>query len=488
MLWKLALSILTGVLSGAAFTAPSRANLIWLALVPLVYVLEHEQTKRMSFFYGLIAGLAHALLSVFWIHHIGWIALPFLALYVAIFWAAFSVFSKWILGYKYDFIVISVFWVILEWIRLSFGFFGWNLFAYALAERLYLIQISDIFGPWAMSFLVVWANLAIYGLIFKARQKAVRNFFVLLVVLLISYVYGYATVKSTKLQSEQREQISVEVIQANASREDKSTIKGQVRLYENLKLLLASTENKSLMVSPEATWPQVMLYPDFNDISLFLKKYDRPVFMGVVEERESGEFNNSMLYYDQDSKFIDRYAKIKLVPFGEFVPLRKYLAFIEALNNLGDMQAGEKKTIFEYRGVKFASLICFEDIFTEMAAAFVREGAEFLVNATDDSWFYGNPQVYQHMLVARYRAVENKRPLIRAANSGISCLIEPWGEVNQVLEDEGQSIGVSGIKEIKLRPLDRLTFYSRFPKIFISLIFILLGVCIINQKKDKNGT
>lgn len=487
MLWKIALAILSGLLSGLAFTAAPRANLIFLSLVPLFYILAKETKKSKVVLYSSLAGLSHALFSVAWIRHVAFIALPALAIYISVFWVVFSLLAHWAVNKKYNFIFIPAFWVILEWIKLSYGFFGWNLFSYALANRLYLIQTAEVWGPWGISYLIVWANFIIYSLFFKDREKAIKQLIVLLLIVLCSYAYSYRRIDCIKEELGTISPVKAEIIQPNASREDKASLSGQIKLFENFKTLLEETDDDSLILSAEASWPQVLRYKDFDDVAMFLKQYRKNVLLGVVEERKDKSFNNSMLYYDINGKLIDRYAKIKLVPFGEFVPLRNFFSFIEALNMLGDMQPGNKRTIFNHQGKKFAALICFEDIFSSLTSSFVRDGAEFLVNATDDSWFLGYPQVYQHTLVARYRAIENKRSLVRAANSGISCLIEPWGELNQALEKEGEYVNFSATGKVMIKPYDKLTFYSRFPNAFVLVLFMLLTFLFVYKRKEENG-
>lgn len=485
MLRKIILAILSGLLSGLAFTAAPRANLIFIALVPLFYVVAKEKARSKLILYSCLAGLSHAIFSVAWIRHVAFVALPALALYISLFWIAFSLFSNWAMKKKFNYILIPAMWVILEWIKLSYGFFGWNLFSYALANRLYLVQTADLWGPWGISFLVIWSNLIIYDLIFANKKLAVKQLFALLLFVFLSYSYGYWRIESVKKDLQNIDFIKTQVIQPNASKDDKESFSGQVKLFDGLKDLLEKTNEDSLILSAEATWPSVVRYQDFKDIALFLGQYNRDILLGVVEERENGSFNNSMLFYDRESKLIDRYAKIKLVPFGEFVPLRRFLKFIDALNMLGDMQAGSNRTIFDYKGNKFAALICFEDIFTGLTSAFVRDGAQFLVNSTDDSWFLGYPQVYQHALVARFRAIENKRSLVRAANSGISCLIEPWGELNQILEKKGEYLNFSAVGDVNLKPYGKMTFFSKYPNFFIVVLFLaMISIFMINRKED----
>ena len=141
---------------------------------------------------------------------------------------------------------------------------------------------------------------------------------------------------------------------------------------------------------------------------------------------------NSAFLVGPEATVLGRYDKIHLVPFGEYIPLRRLLFFLDKLvQGIGDFRSGEAYTVMAIPQGRFAVLICFEVIFPDLVRHFVRHGAQFLVNITNDAWFGYSPASYQHLSMVVFRAVENRLPIVRAANTGISAVIDPTGRLSQ---------------------------------------------------------
>jgi apolipoprotein N-acyltransferase len=218
-------------------------------------------------------------------------------------------------------------------------------------------------------------------------------------------------------------------------------------------------------------------------LAAFIK---RPLLVGAPREETSGKFAyyNSAALFSEDGRFAARYDKIHLVPFGEYIPLKDVFAFVErfAKNPIGDFAPGKKFTVFNFflerrdeqrdvswrtlKKVRFSCLICFEDIFPELASNFVKEGASFLVNITNDAWFGKTAAAYQHAECSVFRAVENRVPVIRAANTGLSCFIDQKGRITDTVSLAGQELFVDGFKTGEITLARPRTFYSVYGDVF----------------------
>ena len=184
----------------------------------------------------------------------------------------------------------------------------------------------------------------------------------------------------------------------------------------------------------------------------------------------------------------ETYRKQHLVPFTEHFPYEEEFPWLYELllaNDYNWWEEGEEATVFEYDGIHFSTPICFEDTFGYLSADFVRNGADFLLNMTNDVWSGAVPAEVQHMQLALFRAIENRRPLLRSTNSGITCLITPDGQVVEPLEPFTQDWH---IYEVSVYENAGLTFYTRFPDLFafltlISSVIILAARLLFRRNK-----
>ena len=156
------------------------------------------------------------------------------------------------------------------------------------------------------------------------------------------------------------------------------------------------------------------------------------ILNNIAYEQNQGEskYFNSTYFLDSDGREVARYDKIHLVPFGEYVPWKRLFFFAEAVTkDVGAFSPGRDYVTAEMGGHRLNAVICFEAVFPGLVRHFVREGSELIINQTDDTWYGDSAAPYQHLAIARWRAIENRRYLLRAANSGISAIIEPTGEL-----------------------------------------------------------
>ncbi|MCX5679677.1 MAG: apolipoprotein N-acyltransferase, partial [Candidatus Omnitrophica bacterium] len=214
---------------------------------------------------------------------------------------------------------------------------------------------------------------------------------------------------------------------------------------------------------------------------------------------------NSAVLFSGEGRIVDRYDKIHLVPFGEYVPLKKLFSFVEkfARSPIGDFSPGKEYKVFKFfierrsasedatwkllKKAKFSCLICFEDIFPDLTRQFVRSGAVFLVNITNDAWFGKTSAPYQHMQCSVFRAVENRVNVVRAANTGLSCFIDQKGRVNAVVESGGRSLFMDGFKTYDIILTPTRTFYTAYGDVFtyICILYVLLCLAIYRTIKER---
>ena len=260
-------------------------------------------------------------------------------------------------------------------------------------------------------------------------------------------------------------------------------------IINTLKVLGGSADKDSLLIFPEAAWPQIIKDKQAQSLFDFANAINRELLIGGVLE-EGGEFYNAALLfnritdYDQDIVLTNSYRKIKLVPFGEYVPLRNVLSFINVLNTVGDISSGKDLTKFSHHGVSFATLICFEDVLPIYVSQIVHNN-DFLVNITNDAWFEGNPQARQHLAIMVFRAVENRIAIVRAANTGISGWVSFQGKLN-IFQNQGQEVFFPGVKVFSVSLYNKRPFYTVGGELFpIFCGIFLLGIFIRDGLKRE---
>ncbi|MBI4982762.1 MAG: apolipoprotein N-acyltransferase, partial [Candidatus Omnitrophica bacterium] len=244
----------------------------------------------------------------------------------------------------------------------------------------------------------------------------------------------------------------------------------------------AAQDKPDLIVWPEASYPGVIGEDDqdFSQVLFLAKDIKTSLVIGAVVNDER-KYSNTAFLIDDSGALSGRYNKLHLVPFGEYIPLKNVFPFLESFAPIGDIDRGREFKVFTNPFGKFCVLICFEDLFPELSREFTKKGADFLVNITNDAWYKKTSAALQHFQASVFRALENRRPLVRSANTGISGFISSTGRIislvqgknNEILFIEGfdtQEIDVSG---------KGLSFYTRFGDVFIMVCFLLFCFGII---------
>jgi len=349
--------------------------------------------------------------------------------------------------------------------------------------------------------LVMMGNVAIKEIICLRSQvtghrlKLKNIIFFPIIILIFSLGYGYYRLNMQHATCNVQP-VRISVVQGNIPQELKWTSGPEEQILEKYLNLSrqAAKDRPDLIIWPEAALPVVLQSePHFiQQVEKLTEEMETSLLLGAVTLRGNLYYNSAVLL---STESVSYYDKLHLVPFGEYIPLKKVFGFLQTVVPIGEIERGKEYTIFQLithnsqlaSKNKFAVLICFEDLFPELSREFVKRGANFLVNITNDAWYKRTSAPYQHFQASVFRAVENHVYLVRSANTGISGFISPSGQISSLVKNEkGKNIFVPGYNTQNILICGRnLTFYTRYGNIFIWILIILIFYSIIAPKKIK---
>ena len=463
------LSIISATLLTLSFPNTNIYLFAWFAFIPLFAAIFGKKPQN-AFLLGYLAGIVFFFGCLYWLSYVSVFGLIVLVLYLGLYFGVFCFLSNIIFSKKLplmlETVLISSLWVGLEFIRANaLSGFGWVLLGYSQWLNLPVIQIASFVGVWGVSFLIMAVNIALYRLFYLKTQLKQKLYVVVCILIVITgvYIYGFSQLKTSK-DLDKRDKVRISVIQGNILQEDKwDPEKTQEILGKYIHLSkLAFLDKPDLIIWPETAIPADP-YEDqviFRQIRHLTRQLKTNLLIGAPISLPSGKYTNSALFVLKDGSIQQRYDKIKLVPFGEYVPFEKSLGFIREISPapIGDFKPGKEYTVFEQLSpttAKFSTLICFEDIFPDLTKRYVKNGADFLVNITNDAWFGKSSAPYQHAQASVFRAVENKVPVVRCGNTGFSVFIDSFGrQIASVKDPQGADIFTEGYctADISLNP------------------------------------
>jgi len=498
--------ILSAVLLILSFPNYNIWLLAWFGFIPLFFAVK-DKSKGKAFLLAYFTGIIFWAGVIYWLMHVTLLGLILLVLYLALYFGIFGLILS-VVKYKSSvasLLFIPVVWVILEFVREHlFTGFPWTLLGYSQYLNLPIIQIADITGVWGVSFLVMLVNVMLWKLMQGTRLQTKRIYLLCTLCVFATLVYGYYKIHfltlNPRLSVRQAYPLSIKVsvIQSNIPQELKWEPTARDYILDRFTQLTerAAGDNPDLIVWPEASSPEIFgqEYRAYERILNLSTKIKIPLLIGAVVRENEKYFNSALLISGSDA-IGGRYDKLHLVPFGEYIPLKRFLPFLETIVPIGDFNKGREHTIFRIaaghsrsgRLHNFAVLICFEDLFPELSRQFTKRGADFLINITNDAWYKKTSAPYQHMVASVFRAVENRIYLVRAANTGISGFIAPSGKITSLVHDQaGREIFVEGYRTQEVTIVKRqLSFYSRYGDVFIAGCFLLALYVIISALKKK---
>ncbi len=501
--------IVSGLLLTAAFPKIGLDGLAWVALVPLLWVLNGVRPGE-AFRRGVIFGIAHFLSLLYWLvptmviygHLPAYLSVAILFLFAAILSLVFVApltygFALAARSPARALLLFPVLWVAADFLR-SFLFTGfpWELAGYSQYRQLHLIQILDIFGVYGLSGLIAFTNsalllgcLAVTGKPWCGKPVRGRFAFAGLAtaVALIGLTWGYGEMRIAQIDrlAADAPRARVAVIQGNIEQSQKWEPAFQKAAIEKYLRLSLSTrpDRPDLIVWPESAAPFYFLaeVPPTRFVMRGIAEAATHFLIGAPAFEVRGQkvdYYNSAYLVDPRTEVLGRYDKAHLVPYGEYTPFKEYLPFLgKIVEHVGDFRAGEPGKTLEWLGRKLGIQICYEIIFPELAREQVRNGACLLITITNDAWYGKTAGPYQHFSLAVLRAVENRRVLARSANTGISGFIDPVGrllDLTPLMEE------AAVVREVPL--LDTRTVYTRFGDVFAGACLVVSAAAVIWAK------
>jgi apolipoprotein N-acyltransferase len=463
-----------GVLA-LAFPRMHWDGVAWLALAPWL-VMALLVGPRAAFFWGWLGGFAFFLGLLQWLNFtfttfsaipfpLVWLPTMALSAYCALWIALVMAAVSWV-GTRSPaaaLLLAPFAWVAAEWVRGHlFGGFPWGLVGYTQYTRLPAIQIAELGGVYAVSFVIVCVNAALAGLVILPLRRAVAGI-----------VLGGAIVGASLAFGNQRlaepwppGDTLVTVMQPSIEQplkfdpEHASTTLG---IYFAL-TRRAAADSPALVVWPETATPS----PLGRDPALLraliglVRSIGAPLVVGSIDVADppggGGVVLRNSAFLLNEQGIQDRYDKMQLVPFGEYVPLSGVIGFVRGWAEfISELSPGTRTVVFPGPPAPFGVVICYEGIFPELVRGFARNGARLIVNITNDAWFGRTSGPLQHLAMYPFRAVEHRAPVVRAANTGISAFIAPTGQITRRLALYERDILTAAVA---LRT--RTTIYSRF--------------------------
>ncbi|HZE12906.1 MAG TPA: apolipoprotein N-acyltransferase, partial [Chthoniobacterales bacterium] len=354
--------------------------------------------------------------------------------------------------------LLAAAWVAQEWLRsIVFSGWGWNTLGTALHRQIVLIQIAELTGVAGISFMVAFTNVILLAtvrrFILETQGKPMRPHFDL--TLTMAGIVGVMTFGLHCLKIHRETQpLNVALVQPNIPREEKFTVEFANKTFHLFTRLsrpaLDASQKPDLLVWPESAMPGPVLGDELSHrfVMDFSASAKTDLMLGTIDQDEERAYNAALLVSEAGAH-LQIYRKVHLVPFGEYVPGRHtipLLARVVGDQVPDDFAFGKEFTVFKLTGdkAKVAPLICFEDTIGDLARQFVLAGANLLVNVTNDGWFLRSAGSRQHLANAVFRCVETRLPMVRAANTGVTCFINEFGNITQTLVDENGSTFTQG--------------------------------------------
>ena len=501
------LSIVSGLALVTLFPRLDWSFLAWGALVPFFFAIQEKSLKNV-FKLGMALGIAFYFFGLQWVTNtiinfghlpvaLSYVLLVLLAAYLSFYLAVFACITMRLSrGNDHLFFLLApCVWTAIEYFRSTFTplSFSWLGLGYSQYDMSAVIQIADYTGVYGVSWLIVYVNAAIFYILReKQRSHPIAKFSCTAVLIpAVCLAYGYFTLNALHNEKAgQGTELRIALAQANIPQERKwdPTFRREIiKTYQDLTLKIAERQ-PDLVVWPEAATP---FYFGFNEVeTLRMQNLARNAKVALVFGSPYGEtidgnstLFNSAYFMSKEGDTLGRYDKMHLVPFGEYVPFRTILFFVEKMvETIGHFGEGKEAKVFHLKDQGFGISICYEIIFPDLIRQFAKNGAQFLVNITNDAWFGKSSAPYQHMSMAVLRAVENRIPIVRSANTGISGAIDRNGRILKTTAIFEKNIILTPIRTYSTPP----TYYTSYGDVFSWMcIATVFALGFINRNKYK---
>jgi apolipoprotein N-acyltransferase len=520
--WPWAAALLSGLLAVLCFAPFEQTWLCWFALTPLLAAVWFSggNAKRRwlrDLGLGYLAGITFFWGVFSWLHTVTISGLLLVGVYMALYFAIWAWFAglfrphaprlrltspgrSWRLSQPNELppearspwlssihnlwlaLVLASGWTALEWLRgWLFSGWGWNGLGVALHNLLPVIQIAEYTGVPGITFVVVFGNViaiaTVRRFLLETQVRIRRPHFDF--TLTLAAIVGLAAYGIRALQvGHPTQRLQVAAIQSNIPREEKFSREFQEKTFTQFthltEIALAGKPPPQLIVWPESSTPAPVLgdMDNYHFVMDLAERIRTDLLLGTIDNDENGDYN-AALFVAKGGLYTQIYRKLHLVPFGEYVPGRNTVPLVARIVGdqvPADFTPGREATVFRLTTseIRVGPLICFEDTIGELTRQFVLRGAGLLANVTNDGWFLHSAGSAQHLENAIFRCIENRRPLVRAANTGVTCLVNRYGRVTQVLRDGHGSQFIEGVLSgpVEIPMGEEQTFYTRHGEVF----------------------
>lgn len=466
------------------------AAMAWLAVLGLVYLARSNyKPYRIIYFCGIIVQL----IGFHWLHYtivnfgnfptlIATLILLLFAFFGGLQFVIFIlIFRNLPARFKASGLAIPLAWTGAAAIPIRI--FPWYM-GHTQLPFSYLAQIADIGGALLISFLMFWLVDSFW--LWRKEEKRLP-LYPALVAFILALIYGWSGVNNTNILLKTADnRIPVALVQGNISITDKH--KQSLRsknLRKHYQLSREYFQEPLLLIWPETTimrWINSELRSVKESPYLSLLQSQAALLTGVLTYKDKSRFFNSAFVIQPDGKITPPYHKQILMPFGEYIPFGDILPFLRSIYPIEDFTAGSSASVFDIKfdehQLKVSPLICYEDLVSDISREAVLKGAELLVNLTNDAWYGDSAAPYQHHQIAAFRAIENRRFLIRATNSGFSGIVDPSGRTVSYLP----LFKADTLKD-SILPLKEKTFYTRYLGQWFWQLLTILCACLMAYRK-----
>ena len=522
---RLLVLILSGALTGLTVAFPVIGFLEWITIIPAAVILLRRASNKeiklrtlyldgLVFFYGYYLVCWHFFISMYPLDFIDGVTKGTAAAVVAISWLGLALLQALMGAFVFLLsgvilrgqicqkvgilqpITVSALWAVFEWSQ-NFGWWGvpWGKLALGQTKYLVGIQNASWFGSYFITFVLVLVNFVIAYALLNASKIKILRLCSIIAVSVISFQYLTGTVIWFTNDINEGERVKVACAQGNISASNKWTA-DTVKQLETVfweQTRYAAEQGAEIVLWPETAIP-------FNITSGLYTKYDTKckelaketqvyIIVGAYSNDGDKSYNSLICYTPNGERLETVYNKRRLVPFGEFIPLRSIFEKVippltEILITFDDISEGESSSIMDIDGTDVGCLICFDSIYDGLTLNTVRDGAEIICLSTNDSWFSGSAALSIHRSHSQLRAIESGRYITRCASTGISTIVSPRGEVLSYLEADTDGVLVYDVYK---RQNKTVWHYlgNAFVYFCLLLLVILLGEKIVFKIKKK---
>lgn len=500
----------SAVLSALPLTFSSLFLLSWISFVPLFYVITNNNDNKLRYAVGrgFLFGFIYHVCIYYWF--LWFYPLDYASLtkgasvaVVVLAWLGISLVhgALWCIPFvcchfvsrvtknKFFLSSVAILGIIAAQKATAIGelSFPWTRVSLGQYKATALIQSVAIFGTDGIDIIILVVNALVTLAVTSNNKKRIAAFCTAAAIFAVNLGFGLIRLNTT----EKSDSLTIMTVQASVEQNEKWSSKGDTICFEKYSSLTKENmkDNVDLILWPESAVPKIYknagALKQYKNLS---KELDTPLLAGIILRTAEGNTNNAVLIDKNEVNCI--YTKRQMVPFGEYMPyksvLSKLFPMLTELNIVeDDYVSGSDSKIMSVKGGKLGNIICFESIYPDLTRQSVLDGAELMVEVTNDSWLETSPAMYQHLAHGVFRSIENGRYLIRSANSGISAVIDNRGNIKSTLP-----INKQGVITDTVYFTDKQTFYTKtgdilFPSLSLTALIWLI-VLIIKKIKTVN--